>query len=228
MFRGEGDRDEAWPEDAALFSDGCSAARGSRSSMAPGGDWGSEGEGIEQGDVANDGGSAWMVIAGKKEGASGEFEVSFCVAEFVDECSKLRSSESTAFCSASTLVKFPVSRSKVGDITFVVRELSFVEGCALGSGVKGGISTYSCKVDTMFSREHDLPRSSTATASWDVTVGHSEFEGSGIDTETLSLRCESPGGVLTKAGDSVLASTWKVVGSWVKFGVAETGEDVFA
>lgn len=64
MFRGEGDRDEAWPEDAALLSDGCSAARGSSRSMAPDGDCGSDG--MEQGDAAKDGGSAWMVMAGKK------------------------------------------------------------------------------------------------------------------------------------------------------------------
>lgn len=62
MFRGEGDSEEAWPDEPALRSDGC------RRSMAAGGLWGGVcGEGMEQGDVAKDGGSAWIVMAGKKE-----------------------------------------------------------------------------------------------------------------------------------------------------------------
>lgn len=69
MFRGEGESEDAWPEEAPLLSDGCKAASGSRSNVETGGD-GSVGEGIEHGDVGEvvkDGGSAWIVIAGQKE-----------------------------------------------------------------------------------------------------------------------------------------------------------------
>lgn len=159
MFRGDGDSEEAWPEDVALFSDDCSAARGSRRSMAP-----DEGEGIEQGDVAKDGGSAWMVMAGKKEDAS---------AESVNEFSKTRSSESAGLCTTSKFVAdvLPVSRSTVGEMTLAkdggheftlegfefslsaafvsvgkapsaAKELAFVVGCAPGSGVRGGTSKH--------------------------------------------------------------------------------------
>lgn len=93
MFRGEGDREEAWPEDAALRSHGGSAAAsGSSRSMVGGGVSASEGEGMEQGEAANDGGSVWIVMAGK-EHASGEFKSPF--PRFVNGCSRFMSLEST-------------------------------------------------------------------------------------------------------------------------------------
>lgn len=120
MFRGEGDSDEACPEDAALLSDGCRAARGSNRSMALGGDCGSDGDGIEQGDVAKDGGSAWMVMAGKK--VHEESASPFSVDKLVNGSSKLSSEpiqsirehfSSTKF----TTDNFPSSFSKGGETT---------------------------------------------------------------------------------------------------------------